>query len=111
MVQNKTKAIEASVESYFSAKDEAGRKDRQALAKLMTKTTKEQPKMWGTSIVCPTATAIKSICGLWTRPRRECGLSIHGDRHFWGLVQCFDKVPPAVGMKRFKGLCTGMDKC
>jgi hypothetical protein len=52
MVQNKTKATEASVESYISAiKDEARRKDCEALAKLMTKATKQQPKMWGTSIV------------------------------------------------------------
>src|SRR2546428_10204291 len=52
MAENKTKATEASVESYFSAiEDEARRKDCQALAKLMTTATKEQPKMWGTSIV------------------------------------------------------------
>ena len=52
MVENKTKATEASVESYFSAiEDEARRKDCEALAKLMTKATKQQPKMWGTSIV------------------------------------------------------------
>ena len=52
MVENKTKATEASVESYLSAiEDEARRKDCEALAKLMSKATKEQPKMWGTSIV------------------------------------------------------------
>ncbi len=52
MAQNKTKATEASVESYLSAiGDEARRKDCEALAKLMTKATKQQPKMWGTSIV------------------------------------------------------------
>ena|SRR4030042_4740292 len=52
MAQNKTKATEASVESYLSAiGDEARRKDCEVLAKLMTKATKHQPKMWGTSIV------------------------------------------------------------
>jgi hypothetical protein len=52
MAENKTKATEASVESYFSAiEDDARRKDCEALAKLMTKATKEKPKMWGTSIV------------------------------------------------------------
>lgn len=52
MAENKTKATEASVESYFSAiEDEARRKDCEALAKLMTKATKLSPKMWGTSIV------------------------------------------------------------
>lgn len=52
MAENKTKATEASVESYLSAiQDEARRKDCEALAKLMTKATKQKPKMWGTSIV------------------------------------------------------------
>jgi len=52
MTENKTKATEASVESYLSAiEDEARRKDCEALSKLMTKATKEPPKMWGTSIV------------------------------------------------------------
>ena len=52
MAENKTKATEASVDSYLSAiEDEARRKDCEALAKLMTKATKQQPKMWGTNIV------------------------------------------------------------
>ena len=52
MAENKTKATEASVESYLSAiEDEARREDCEALAKLMSKATREQPKMWGTSIV------------------------------------------------------------
>ena len=52
MAENKTKATEASVESYLSAiEDESRRRDCEALAKLMTKATKQQPKMWGTSIV------------------------------------------------------------
>src|SRR5262245_46165618 len=52
MAENKTKATEASVESYLSAiADEARRKDCEALAKLMAKAAKEQPKMWGSSIV------------------------------------------------------------
>jgi len=52
VAENKTKATEASVESYLSTiQDEARRKDCEALAKLMTKATKEEPTMWGTSIV------------------------------------------------------------
>lgn len=52
MAENKTQATGASVESYLSAiEDEARRKDCEALAQLMTKATKQQPKMWGTSIV------------------------------------------------------------
>ena len=52
MAENKTKATEASVVSYLSSiEDEARRKDCEALAKLMTEATKQQPKMWGTSIV------------------------------------------------------------
>ena len=52
MAENKTKVTEASAESYFSAiEDEARRKDCEALAKLMTKATKQKPKMWGTSFV------------------------------------------------------------
>jgi hypothetical protein len=52
MAENKTKATDLSVESYFSAiEDEARRKDCQALAKLMSKATKHEPRMWGTSIV------------------------------------------------------------
>jgi hypothetical protein len=52
MAENKTKATEASVEKYFSAiEDPARRKDCEALAKLMTKATRQPPKMWGPSIV------------------------------------------------------------
>lgn len=52
MPENKTKATDASVESYLAAiKDEARREDCEALAKLMTRATKELPKMWGKSIV------------------------------------------------------------
>ena|ERR1035438_5997719 len=52
MAENKTKATEASVESYFNTiVDHARRKDCEALAKLMSKATNEFPKMWGTSIV------------------------------------------------------------
>ena len=52
MAENKTKATDASVESYLAAiEDDARRKDCQALAKLMAKATKQPPTMWGTSIV------------------------------------------------------------
>ncbi len=52
MAENKTKASEASVARYLSAiKDKVRRSDCEALAKLMSKATKQPPKMWGTSIV------------------------------------------------------------
>ena len=52
MAENKTKATDVSVESYLSAiEDDARRTDCETLARLMTKATQEQPKMWGTSIV------------------------------------------------------------
>ncbi len=52
MAENKTKATEASVESYIeSIADSARRKDCEALIKLMAKATKELSKIWGTSIV------------------------------------------------------------
>ncbi len=52
MAENKTKMTEASVESYLAAiADETRRADCRALARMMTKVTKEKPKMWGTSIV------------------------------------------------------------
>jgi hypothetical protein len=52
VAENKTKATEASVESYLAAiQDEVRRKDCEALAQLMAKATKHPPKMWGSSIV------------------------------------------------------------
>lgn len=52
MAENKTKVTEVSVESYFSAiEDEARRQDCEALAKLMTKATAYEPKLWGANIV------------------------------------------------------------
>jgi hypothetical protein len=52
MSENKTKATKASVAGYLAAiKDPSRRKDCEALAKLMTKASKEKPAMWGTSIV------------------------------------------------------------
>ncbi len=52
MAQNKTRVTEASVESYLSGiQDEGRRKDCETLARLMARATKQQPKMWGTSIV------------------------------------------------------------
>jgi hypothetical protein len=52
MAENKTKQTNASVADYFAAiADETRRKDCEALSKLITKLTKEKPKMWGQSIV------------------------------------------------------------
>ena len=52
MSENKTKQTQASVAKYFAAiQDDTRRRDCEALARLMTKVTKEKPRMWGTSIV------------------------------------------------------------
>jgi hypothetical protein len=52
MAENKTKATEMSVQSYLSnIADESRRNDCEALTKLMSTVTKQEPKMWGTSIV------------------------------------------------------------
>jgi hypothetical protein len=52
MAELKTKVNEASVEKFISSvKDEETRKDCFTLLELMKKETKEEPKMWGDSIV------------------------------------------------------------
>lgn len=52
MAELKTKVNDASVEKFINAvKDEETRKDCFALLDLMKKTFKEEPKMWGNSIV------------------------------------------------------------
>jgi hypothetical protein len=52
MADNKTKATKASVATYLAAIDDPERRrDCEVIAKLITKITKEQPKMWGPSIV------------------------------------------------------------
>jgi len=52
MAELKTKVNNASVEKFInSVKDEQAKKDCFTLLELMKKTFKEEPKMWGTSIV------------------------------------------------------------
>jgi hypothetical protein len=52
MAENKTKPTGASVAGYLAAiEDETRRKDCKALSALMTKATKQKPKMWGPGIV------------------------------------------------------------
>ena len=52
MAELKTKVNDASVEKFIkSVKDEGKRKDSLALLELLKKTTKEQPKMWGSTII------------------------------------------------------------
>ena len=69
MAELKTTQTDASVDAYIEAiGDETRREDCRALVKLMSKATKAEPKMWGTSIVgfgkyhysMPAAT--KAIC-------------------------------------------------
>jgi hypothetical protein len=52
MAENKTKQTKASVEKFIdSVKDKSIRKDCLTIVKLMKDVTKEEPKMWGKSIV------------------------------------------------------------
>jgi hypothetical protein len=52
MAENKTKMTDASVEAHFDAiSNEERRQDCRALTKLMSKVSKEKPRMWGSSIV------------------------------------------------------------
>jgi hypothetical protein len=52
MVENKTKATDASVHAYLAAiEDSTRREDCEALVKLMTKAAGYPPRMWGSSIV------------------------------------------------------------
>jgi hypothetical protein len=52
MAENKTRYTAASVEGYIAARgSEQQRADCQELIALMKKATRQQPKMWGPSIV------------------------------------------------------------
>ncbi|MEK7834065.1 MAG: DUF1801 domain-containing protein [Acidobacteriota bacterium] len=52
MAELKTKLNEASVNDFLNAiKDEQIRQDCRAIAEIMQKATKAEPKMWGASIV------------------------------------------------------------
>jgi hypothetical protein len=52
LAQIKTKETSASVDDFMnSIKDEQKRKDSRAILHLMEKATKEQPKMWGASMI------------------------------------------------------------
>ena len=51
-VELKTKVNDASVEKFLNAvKDEQARKDCYEILKIMKQVTKEEPKMWGASMV------------------------------------------------------------
>ena len=52
MAENKTKPTDASVEDYIASRaNEQQRSDCQELMALLTKITRQPPKMWGPSIV------------------------------------------------------------
>jgi hypothetical protein len=52
MAETKTKATDASVADHIAAiADETRRKDCATLVKLMTRVTKQKPRLWGPSIV------------------------------------------------------------
>ena len=52
MVENKTKATDASVEDYIASRaSEEQRADCKVLMSILGRVTKQRPKMWGASIV------------------------------------------------------------
>ena len=52
MAENKTKQTNASVDMFInSLKDETEREDCYTIIKIMKSITKEEPKMWGPSII------------------------------------------------------------
>jgi hypothetical protein len=52
LAQIKTKETSASVADFLnSVSDEQKRKDSQVILKMMEKSTKEKPKMWGSTII------------------------------------------------------------
>jgi len=52
MAENKTKQTKASVDKFInSLKDETERVDCYKIIKLMKSITKEEPKMWGSSLI------------------------------------------------------------
>ncbi|MEX2029657.1 MAG: DUF1801 domain-containing protein [Anaerolineales bacterium] len=52
MAENKTKATNASVEDYIASRaNEEQRVDCKALMSILSRITKQHPKMWGPSIV------------------------------------------------------------
>ena len=51
MAENKTKATEASVDSFIGSLPEPRRGDAKALVKLMQSVSRQKPKMWGASII------------------------------------------------------------
>ena len=51
MAELKTKENNASVDKFLSTLDESKKEDTKRVIQLMTDATKEEPKMWGSSIV------------------------------------------------------------
>lgn len=51
MAELKTKETTASVDSFINSFDEAKQADAKVILKMLSKATKAEPKMWGTSIV------------------------------------------------------------
>ena len=51
MAENKTKATEASVDTFIDSLPESRSGDAKALVKLMQAVSRQKPKMWGSSIV------------------------------------------------------------
>jgi hypothetical protein len=51
MTENKTKATQASVDSFITSLPEHRRADAKVLVRLMQSVSRKKPKIWGTSII------------------------------------------------------------
>jgi hypothetical protein len=51
VTENKTKATQASVDTFIKSLPEPRRPDAKALVKLMQTVSRQEPKLWGSSII------------------------------------------------------------
>jgi nucleoid DNA-binding protein len=114
MAELKTKINDASVEKFISTvKDEEKRKDCLTLLELMKKTMKEEPKMWGTSIVGFGSFHYKGKSGRegdWFvtgfSPRKQ-NMTVYfclGFKHLASLLKGLGKFQTSMGCLYFKNL-------
>jgi len=103
MSENKTKATEGGAEEYIAGiADKSRQKDCEALVKLMTKVTKQKPKIWGTSIVGFGSYHYRYESG---REGDSClvGFSSRkGDISVYGLASSPDHGEPSAGIGKHK---------
>lgn len=109
----KTKVNEASVEGFLnSVTDEQARKDCFEILKMMKQVTKEEPKMWGTSIVGFGSYHYKGASGregdwfiMGFSPRKQ-NLTLYGLKGFTSHTELLEKL----GKHKVGGGCLYINK-